>query len=138
MIAGKAPIVAVPPEQREAIESIIMEAFLAGTDDNFDRLLEVCNLTLYRFSRRAVIPSIIDCLCCCSPLHDCAHACNGALTEECSDYIFLLHHFAWITRCHAESLSKQNGLRSRDQKHRLNNLKLCHSCLVAHHAGGGY
>ena len=39
--SGKAPIVAVPPEQRQAIEDIIMEAFLAGTDDNFDRLLEV-------------------------------------------------------------------------------------------------
>jgi len=50
MIAGKAPIVAVPPEQREAIQSVIMEAFLAGTDDNFDRLLEVCNLILHRFS----------------------------------------------------------------------------------------
>lgn len=49
MVAGKAPIVAVPPEQREAIESVIMEAFLAGTDDNFDRLLEVCNLTLQNF-----------------------------------------------------------------------------------------
>ena len=39
--AGKVPIVAVPPEQRQAIEDAIMEAFLAGTDDNFDKLLEV-------------------------------------------------------------------------------------------------
>lgn len=38
--AGKASIVAVPPEQRQAIEDVIMEAFLAGTDDNFDTLLE--------------------------------------------------------------------------------------------------
>ena len=37
---GKAPIVGVPPKQRQAIEDVIMEAFLAGTDDNFDRLLE--------------------------------------------------------------------------------------------------
>ena len=39
--AGKAPIVAVPPKQRQAIEDAIMAAFLAGTDDNFDKLLEV-------------------------------------------------------------------------------------------------
>ncbi len=32
---------AVPPEQRQAIEDAIMAAFLAGTDDNFDKLLEV-------------------------------------------------------------------------------------------------
>lgn len=48
--AGKAPIVAVPPEQRQAIEGVIMEAFLAGTDDNFDRLLEVGVSTPHRLS----------------------------------------------------------------------------------------
>lgn len=45
--AGKAPILAVPREQREAIESAIMEAFLAGTDENFDVLLEVCELLIH-------------------------------------------------------------------------------------------
>ncbi|CAL5229490.1 g12825 [Coccomyxa viridis] len=44
--AGKAPIVAVPPEQRQAIEDAIMAAFLAGTDDNFDKLLEVTGAIL--------------------------------------------------------------------------------------------
>ena len=39
--AGKTRIVAVPPEQRAAIERAIMDAFLTGSDDNFDRLLEV-------------------------------------------------------------------------------------------------
>ena len=39
--AGKARIVAVPPEQRAAIEEAIMNAFLTGSDDNFDQLLEV-------------------------------------------------------------------------------------------------
>lgn len=39
--AGKARIVAVPPEQRAAIEKAIMDAFLTGSDDNFDQLLEV-------------------------------------------------------------------------------------------------
>lgn len=35
---------AVPPEQRQAIEDAIMGAFLAGTDVNFDKLLEVNGL----------------------------------------------------------------------------------------------
>lgn len=41
MGAGSAPIVAVPPDQRQAIEDAIMQAFLAGTDENFDKLLGV-------------------------------------------------------------------------------------------------
>ncbi len=38
---------AVPPEQRHAIEDAIMQAFLAGTDENFDKLLEVALLPVY-------------------------------------------------------------------------------------------
>ena len=38
---------AVPPEQRQAIEDAIMQAFLAGTDENFDKLLEVDLLPVY-------------------------------------------------------------------------------------------
>lgn len=71
---------ALPKERREAVEAAIMQAFLSGGDEDFDRLLEVGAAPLH--------PPIVEGVCCptsvwllCSP--DQGHGLPPVI-EHCS------------------------------------------------------
>jgi len=61
----------IPKEQREAIESAIMQAFLHGSDEHFDHLLDVSNYThpyrmlIAMLSCLNSLVSLAGCVCTC-------------------------------------------------------------------------
>ena len=60
----------IPKEQREAIESAIMQAFLHGSDEHFDHLLDVSHSMLVLLLFLCVFSSI-ESFCCVVILYSC-------------------------------------------------------------------